>query len=158
MSVEGRKFGLALALASHSLAGLGERLRSTILTNAASLVLLSPGADDVRSVGRLFEPVPAERLSVLRRFEFVLRTPGPDDSPTVYGGRVQEPAPSDPARADMVAATSDLRDARELAAVREEVHGRAGGNGRAKAVGGTKARALRPATTARPVGKVKNGR
>ena len=57
IAVEGRKFGLALALASQSLGGLGERLRDTILTNAASLALLAPGADDVRGLARLVAPV-----------------------------------------------------------------------------------------------------
>ncbi len=129
ISVEGRKFGLALALASQSISGLGERLQSTVLTNAASLVLLSPGADDVRAVGRLFAPLSAERLTDLRRFEFVLRTPGPDGSPAVYGGRVIEPAAADPERAALVAAASDRHDARPTAEVRAEVHRRAGGNG-----------------------------
>ena len=129
ISVEGRKFGLALALASQSLAGLGERLQSTVLTNAASLVLLSPGADDVRTVGRLFAPLSAERLTDLRRFEFVLRTPGPDGSPAVYGGRVIEPATANPELADHIAAASDQRDTRPLPEVRSEVHRRAGGNG-----------------------------
>jgi hypothetical protein len=130
ISIEGRKFGLALALASQSLAGLGERLRTTILTNAASLALLSPGSDDVRGIGRLFEPVPPERLSNLRRFEFVLRAPGPDGAPAVYGGRVVEPAPADPQRAGRVVAASDQRDARPLAAVQAEVYRRAGGDDR----------------------------
>ena len=128
ISVEGRKFGLALGLASQSLAGLGERLQSTILTNAASLVLLSPGANDVRTVGRLFAPLAPERLTDLRRFEFVLRTPGPDGSPAVYGGRVIEPAAADPGVAERVTAASDRRDARPTAEVRAEVHRRAGGN------------------------------
>ena len=129
ISVEGRKFGLALALASQSLAGLGERLQSTVLTNAASLVLLSPGADDVRSAGRLFAPLSPERLTDLRRFEFVLRTPGPDGSPAVYGGRVIEPATASHELADRIAAASDRRDARPLLEVRSEVYRRAGGNG-----------------------------
>lgn len=131
ISIEGRKFGLALALASQSLAGLGERLRNTVLTNTASLALLAPGSDDVRGIARLFDPVPAERLSNLRRFEFVLRTPGPDGSPAVYGGRVVEPGPADPEDADRVVAASDARDARPLAEVRSEVHRRAGGDGAA---------------------------
>jgi DNA helicase HerA-like ATPase len=131
--VEGRKFGLILALASQSLAGLGERLRSTILTNSASLALLSPGSDDVRGIARLFDPVAADRLSNLRRFEFVLRTPGRDGSPTVYGGRVVEPGEIDPGCIGRVIAASDLRDARPVADVRAEVHRRAGGNGAPKA-------------------------
>ncbi|MBA3779223.1 MAG: DUF87 domain-containing protein [Chloroflexi bacterium] len=128
IEVEGRKFGLILALASQSLAGLGERLRSTILTNTASLVLLAPGAEDVRSVGRLFAPLQPERLSDLARFEFVLRTPGPDGTPTVYGGRVVPPEPGDPAVAEEVTKASDARDARTFEDVRAEVHRRAGGD------------------------------
>ncbi len=56
IGVEGRKFGLALALASQSLSGLGERLRDTILTNAASLALLAPGAEDLRGTRPAVRP------------------------------------------------------------------------------------------------------
>lgn len=38
--VEGRKFGLSLAIATQSLDGLGERLRSTILSNTGSFAQL----------------------------------------------------------------------------------------------------------------------
>jgi hypothetical protein len=127
IAVEGRKFGLGLVLASQSLAGLGERLRGTILTNAASLALLAPGHDDVRAIARLFAPLTAERLADLRRFELVLRTPGPDGGPIVIGGLVRRPDGEDPAIADHISAASDHRDARPAADVRLEVHRRAGG-------------------------------
>ena len=74
ISVEGRKFGLALTLASQSLGGLGERLSRTILTNAASIALLAPGSEDVPGLARLFAPVTAEQLSALRlQAGFILR-------------------------------------------------------------------------------------
>jgi hypothetical protein len=139
IAVEGRKFGLGLVLASQSLAGLGERLRGTILTNAASLALLAPGHDDLRSVARLFAPLTAERLADLRRFELVLRTPGADGGPIVVGGLVQRPDGDDPRRAAAITSASDARDARLAANVRAEVHRRAGGNGHMPATGGSAA-------------------
>jgi hypothetical protein len=124
--VEGRKFGLALAIASQSLGGLGERLRETVLTNAACLALLSPGADDARGLARLVAPVPVEELSGMRRFEVLLRMPGPDGRPGVYGGTVNPPGPADLAAASMIIARSDARDARPLEDVRAEVDRRSG--------------------------------
>lgn len=128
IAVEGRKFGLGLVLASQSLAGLGERLRGTILTNAASLALLAPGHDDVRAIARLFAPLTAERLADLRRFELVLRTPGSDGGPIVVGGLVRRPDGEDPTAATAITAASDARDARPADQVRTEVHRRAGGD------------------------------
>jgi energy-coupling factor transporter ATP-binding protein EcfA2 len=126
IAVEGRKFGLALALASQSLGGLGERLRDTVLTNAASLALLSPGADDLRGLGRLVAPVPVDELASMRRFEVLLRTPGPDGRPAVYGGTVSPPGPADPDAAAAIIARSDARDARPVDDVRAEVARRSG--------------------------------
>lgn len=127
IAVEGRKFGLGLVLASQSLAGLGERLRGTVLTNAASLAMLAPGQDDVRSVGRLFSPVSPERLADLRRFEVVLRTPGEDGHPAVVGGVVRRPDGEDPTRVARIGASSDRRDARPSDEVRAEIYRRSGG-------------------------------
>ena len=125
IGVEGRKFGLALVLATQSLAGLAERLRETILTNAATLALLSPGADDVRSIGRLLAPLTPEQLMDLRRFELVLRMPGPEGRLGVFGGFVEPPAEGDPDVASALLAASDERDARPLPQVQEEVRRRA---------------------------------
>ena len=85
-SVEGRKFGLALGLASQSLGGLGERLSRSVLTNAATIALLAPGSEDVRNLARLFAPVTAEQLSSLRAFEVVMRMPGRGGRPTASAG------------------------------------------------------------------------
>jgi len=126
LAVEGRKFGLALAIASQSLGGLGERLRETVLTNAACLALLSPGADDARGLARLVAPIPIEELSSMRRFEVLLRMPGPDGRPGVYGGTVNPPGPADEARAAAIIARSDARDARPLDDVAAEVARRSG--------------------------------
>ncbi|HEY3548337.1 MAG TPA: hypothetical protein VGK17_19875, partial [Propionicimonas sp.] len=126
IAVEGRKFGLALAIASQSLGGLGERLRETVLTNAACLALLSPGADDARGLARLVAPVPADELASMRRFEVLLRMPGPDGRPGVYGGTVNPPGTADDARAEAIIARSDARDARPLDAVQAEVARRSG--------------------------------
>ena len=135
ISVEGRKFGLGLVLAAQSLTGLNERLRNALLTNAATLALLSPGGDDARSLTRLFVPLREEDLLGLERHELVLRMPGADGRPTVFGGRVCLPEPGDPQRAAALIADSDRRDARALDDVRDEIRRRtapverdAGGN------------------------------
>ncbi len=128
ISVEGRKFGLALALASQSLGSLSERLGHTILTNAASIALLAPGAEDVRGLARLFAPVTAEQLSGLRAYEVVLRMPGRDGRPAVAGGMILPPDLPDPATAAEIVAASDLRDTRPRAEVQTEVRERAGGD------------------------------
>jgi energy-coupling factor transporter ATP-binding protein EcfA2 len=126
-SVEGRKFGLALALASQSLGGLGERMSRTIVTNAATIALLAPGADDVRTLARLFAPVTADQLLALRAFETVVRMPGRDGRPTAVGGILLPPGQGDPARAAEVIAASDDRDSRPADIVAAEVFRRSGG-------------------------------
>jgi hypothetical protein len=128
ISVEGRKFGLALALACQSLAGMGERLSRTIVTNAATIALLAPGAEDVRTLTRLFAPVTAEQLVSLRAFETVVRMPGRDGRPTAVGGMLLPPGPGDPALAAEIIATSDARDARPADIVEAEVFRRSGGD------------------------------
>jgi hypothetical protein len=125
--VEGRKFGLALGLASQSLGGLGERLSRSVLTNAATIALLAAGSEDVRTLTRLFAPVTAEQLTSLRAFEVVMRMPGRGGQPTAYGGLLLPPGPGDPALAAAIVAASDARDARPLADVQAEVFRRAGG-------------------------------
>jgi energy-coupling factor transporter ATP-binding protein EcfA2 len=126
-SVEGRKFGLALALASQSLGGLGERLSRTIVTNAATIALLAPGAEDVRTLARLFAPVTAEQLSSLRAFETVVRMPGRDGRPTAVGGILLPPGSGDPRLAAEIIAASDARDARPPDIIAAEVFRRSGG-------------------------------
>ena len=126
IAVEGRKFGLALALASQSMGGLGERLRNTVLTNAACLALLAPGADDLRGLARLVAPVSLDELANMRRFEVLLRMPGPDGRPGVYGGTVSAPGPSDPVTAAAIVVRSDARDARPVDDVAAEVAHRSG--------------------------------
>lgn len=128
IGVEGRKFALALALASQSLAGLPEHLRSTILTNSATIALLAPGADDLRGHARLFAPVSADDLATMRRFDVLLRMPGPDGRTGVYGGMIWPPGPADTAAGSALIAASDGGDARPLRDVQAEVHDRAGGN------------------------------
>jgi hypothetical protein len=127
IAIEGRKFGLRLVLATQSWTGLGERLRGTILTNAASLALLSPGAEDVRALARLFEPIPPDELLRLGRFELALRLDGPDGRPLVLDGRIAPPGPADQRAAAALIAACDARDARPLEHVRAEVRRRAGG-------------------------------
>lgn len=127
ISVEGRKFGLLLCLATQSLASLPPRLRSTILTNVGTMALLSPGAEDVHDLARLFDQIPAGELHRLRRFELVLRVLATDGRPTIYGGMVTPPPPGDERVGEAITAASDARDARPLDVVRNEIRVRAGG-------------------------------
>ena len=73
---EGRKFGLALVVASQSLRGLGERLRDSVLTNAGVIALISPGPDDVSAVRRLFDPMTPDDLLGCNCTRCVVRMPG----------------------------------------------------------------------------------
>lgn len=82
----------------------------------------------LRGLGRLVAPVSVDELAAMRRFEVVLRMPGPDGRPGVYGGTVSAPGPSDPAIAAAIVAHSDARDARPFDGVRAEVLRRAGGD------------------------------
>ncbi len=124
ITVEGRKFGLAQALASQSLGGLSERLRTALLTNAGTIALLSPGGDDVRGLARLFAPLRDEDLLGLRRYEVLLRMPDSEGRPTAFGGRLTLPEPGDSRRAAALIADSDRRDARPLTEVEAEVRRR----------------------------------
>ena len=124
---EGRKFGLALVTASQSLRGMGERLRDSVLTNAGVIALISPGPDDVAAVRRMFDSMPPDAFLGLPPHEMLVRTPGPDGRPTVYGGRVRRPPEGDPAVAASILARSDARDGRDPEGVHYEVRLRSGG-------------------------------
>ena len=96
---KGRKFGLALALASQSLGGLGERLREHRPHERRLPRAPRPRVPTtLRGLARLVAPVSVDELSSMRRFEVLLRMPGPDGRPGVYGGTVNPPGPSDDAR------------------------------------------------------------
>jgi hypothetical protein len=56
----------------------------------------------------------------------LLRMPGPDGRPGVYGGTVSAPGPSEPATAAAIVARSDERDARPVDDVAAEVAHRSG--------------------------------
>jgi hypothetical protein len=135
ISVEGRKFGLSLAVATQSLDGLGERLRGTILANTASLAQLQPGSVNLRQLADLFAPVTAEQFADMRPMQVVLKLPGPDGRRVAYGGEIERWEESDPATAAAIVRASDERDARPLAKVQAEVWRRSGGgrDGRAAA-------------------------
>jgi hypothetical protein len=135
ISVEGRKFGLSLALATQSLDGLGERLRGTILTNTASLAQLQPGSVNLRQLAELFAPVTAEQLADMRPMQVVLKPPGPDGRRVAYGGEIERWEAGDSSAAAAIVRASDERDARPLAKVQAEVWRRSGGRreGRAAA-------------------------
>ena len=113
--------------AAQSLAGLGPRLRDSVLTNAGVLALLSPGADDVQALRRLVGSLTPEDLLGMRQHEMVIRMTGPDGRASVVGGMVCPPPPGDPRVAEALIRASDARDARPLEQVEAEVHRRAGG-------------------------------
>lgn len=123
INAEGRKFGLALALATQTLNGLGEPLRETLIANAGTLALLSPGIDDVRGLVPLFAPLTSGDLLGLRRYELVLKTASPRGRSEIYGGVVMPPGQAGAAALSIIAA-SDQRDARPRAMVEAEVEKR----------------------------------
>jgi hypothetical protein len=125
--VEGRKFGLSLAIATQSLDGLGERLRGTILANTASLAQLHPGSVNLRQLAELFAPVTAEQFADMRPMQVVLKLPGPDGRRVACGGEIERWEESHPATAAAIVRASDQRDARPLAKVEAEVWRRSGG-------------------------------
>ncbi len=140
--VEGRKFGLSLALATQSLDGLGERLRSTILANTASFAQLQPGSGNLRPIAELLAPITVEQLADMRPMQVVLKLPGPDGRRIAYGGEIERWEAGDPAVAAAIVRASDERDARPLAKVQAEVWRRSGGrrDGRDAAAGGAEPR------------------
>lgn len=118
---EGRKFGLAIGLAAQTLGGIGPQFRETLLANAGTLGLMSPGIDDVRDLVPLFAPLTAADLLGMREFELLVKTAGPKGRSERYGGVVSRPPEGDPARAAKIVAASDARDARPRIVVEAEV-------------------------------------
>jgi hypothetical protein len=127
IQVEGRKFGLSLAIATQSLDGLGERLRSTILSNTGSFAQLQPGSGNLRPIAELVAPVTVEQLADMRPMQVVLKLPGPDGRRVAYGGEIERWEAGDPSAAATIVRASDERDARPLAKVQAEVWRRSGG-------------------------------
>jgi uncharacterized protein DUF87 len=121
IEVEGRKFGLALAVATQSLGGLGAELRDVVIANAGTLALVSPGIEDVRDLAPLFAPLTAADLLGMRTHEMVVKTAGPRDRSAVYGGIVSPPGDGDPEIAAAIITASDQRDARRRAVAAAEV-------------------------------------
>ncbi len=67
---------------------LGERLRNTVLIQRRLGSRFSPrGADDLRGPGALLGPVSVDGLSSMRRFEVLLRMPGPEGARVCTAGR-----------------------------------------------------------------------
>jgi len=133
--VEGRKFGLSLALATQSLDGLGERLRSTILANIGSFAQLQPGSGNLRPIAELLAPITVEQLADMRPMQVALKVPGPDGRRIAYGGEIERWEAGDPAVAAAIGRASDERDARPLAKVQAEVWRRSGGRREGRGAG-----------------------
>ena len=71
---EGRKFGLALVMATQYMKGLGLELQSAIRANVATLLLLQPSAEDARLLADLVTPLTERDLLYLPRFRMAVRT------------------------------------------------------------------------------------
>lgn len=121
---EGRKFGLASALATQTLADIGSALGATAVANAGTLALLSPGLDDVKALAPLFGSLTAADLLSMRQHELAVKMAGPDGRNAVYGGMVLPPGDASPELATAIAAASDERDARPRVTVEAEVRER----------------------------------
>ena len=118
---EGRKFALASALATQTLAAIGPALGATTVANAGTLALLSPGLDDVRTLAPLFAPLTPADLLAMRQHEMAAKMAGPDGRSVVYGGIVLPPGEASAEVATAIAAASDERDARPRSVVEAEV-------------------------------------
>lgn len=121
---EGRKFALATALATQTLADIGPALGATTVANAGTLALLSPGLDDVKALAPLFAPLSAADLLATRQHEIAVKMAGPDGRNVVYGGIVLPPGEASHEIAARISAASDERDARPRAVVEAEVRDR----------------------------------
>lgn len=118
---EGRKFGVAVGLATQTLKDIGEALGGTAVANAGTIALMAPGLDDARALAPLFAPLTTTDLLGMERHGMVLKMAGPKGRDVVYGGIVLPPGPADPAIAAAILAASDARDARPRAEVEAEV-------------------------------------
>jgi hypothetical protein len=118
---EGRKFGVAVGLATQTLKDIGEALGGTAVANAGTIALMAPGLDDAKALAPLFAPLTVTDLLGMERHGMALKMAGPKGRDVVYGGIVLPPGPADPAIAAAILATSDARDARPSANVAAEV-------------------------------------
>jgi hypothetical protein len=109
---EGRKFGVALGLATQTLKDIGEALGATAVANAGTIALMAPGLDDAKALAPLFAPLSVADLLGMERHGMALKMAGPKGRDVVYGGIVSPPRPADPAIAAEILSASDVRDAR----------------------------------------------
>jgi hypothetical protein len=118
---EGRKFGVAVGLATQTLKDIGEALGATAVANAGTIALMAPGLDDAKALVPLFAPLSAADLLGMERHGMALKMAGPKGRDVVYGGIVSRPGPADQSIAAAILAASDGRDARPRAEVAAEV-------------------------------------
>jgi hypothetical protein len=118
---EGRKFGVAVGLATQTLKDVGEALGTTAVANAGTIALMAPGLDDAKALAPLFTPLSVADLLGMERHGMALKMAGPKSRDVVYGGIVSPPGPADPSIAAAILAASDGRDARLRAEVAAEV-------------------------------------
>lgn len=118
---EGRKFAVAVGLATQTLKDIGEALGATAVANAGTIALMAPGLDDAKALAPLFAPLTAADLLGMERHGMALKMAGPKGRDVVYGGIVLPPGPADPWIAAAILTASDTRDARPRAEVAAEV-------------------------------------
>jgi hypothetical protein len=118
---EGRKFAVAVGLATQTLKDIGEALGGTAVANAGTIALMAPGLDDAKALAPLFAPLTVTDLLGMERHGMALKMAGPKGRDIVYGGIVLPPSQPDPAIAAAILAASDARDARPRAEVAAEV-------------------------------------
>src|SRR6266545_2487826 len=118
---EGRKFAVAVGLATQTLKDIGEALGATAVANAGTIALMAPGLDDAKALAPLFAPLTAADLLGMERHGMALKMAGPKGRDVVYGGIVLPPGPADQSIAAAILAASDARDARPRAEVAAEV-------------------------------------
>jgi energy-coupling factor transporter ATP-binding protein EcfA2 len=118
---EGRKFAVAVGLATQTLKDIGEALGATAVANAGTIALMAPGLDDAKALAPLFAPLTAADLLGMERHGMAVKMAGPKGHDVVYGGIVLPPRPADQSIAAAILASSDARDARPRAEVAAEV-------------------------------------
>jgi hypothetical protein len=126
MLSEGRKFGLNLTLAHQNLAQLSLAIRETVLSNAASQIILRPGPPDAALISVWTRPAFSEHdLLNLPNFKAVGRLLIENrPSPPFYFDLAGPPAPVDPVRVEHLKELSRKRYGRPRKLVEDELRRR----------------------------------
>lgn len=124
---QARSFHLSLTLANQHLGQLPRDLVEAITSNARSRVAFQCGQDDARYLAREFQPLDAQALQALPRFEMAVRlSVGGETSRPFTARTVAPPPPTDPSIAEQVASASRARFGRLAKVIDEELVERLG--------------------------------